>query len=758
MTLKTSFLGSMIQNLKRRSGTIALTVVTLFFVYPVIFLLMLSSSVDRYVETKYRMQQLMNVAGGYFNYNAVISIMFGALGVILAFQAFGFLHKKNKMDLYNSVPVSYNRRFLVIVVNSFLILAVSTAACYVLCLIILGSYRVFAVYLAWRLFVTMATGVLFAMGMFFITALAICLTGNTVVALCAVVIFAAYEITCSKMMHIYMEKFFRNYDYQHSGVHPKFSIIYYMSEIINAGEKYYYSTSSNNISMNAYSSDGHTIFFSLVMIFVITLVTCLLTWLCFKKRPSEAAGRSMAFQKTKRVIKYMIMIPATLIGAELSERAEYGSSLIIFGAVLTAVMGCMMIEIIYEGDIKSALKHLVDIPVILAVASIIFGIYSNDIFGYDSYIPKKASLKGIGFTPSSLYHYGRCFKIEKDGELSLIDDTDYMLNYYFDDEEVMDVILNAAKNSINNNGYKEEGYVEKVIIKYVLKNGQEKYRSYRVLQSTYREILDVLESKEAYFKACFQGIFELRDYTEEVCIIDASGDLIEAPHEDIAEILDAYAKDLENTKSVADFMEKKPIGIVCLGIVVEDDTLIRDSLRYPIFEDFDNTITCLENKGLYYTDYLENRTIEAVSIYQFKVDENGNFMCNDEASVSTEEMSGRTIFAGSVNAVFGSAEPVYNRRWSLPVEREDEIRELVDFGFSRYLVYTMKYYINFWGGEKSVGWALETEYDSVESNVRYVMIIDWKKPNGYMKTDYFNIMPKGAGRLEEILRLYGKEE
>lgn len=749
MTLKRSFLGSMLENLKRRRATIALTVVALFLTYPIIFLLVLSSAVDDIPDNR-RMVEIINYAGGYFGYNTMIIVVFGVLGVILAFQAFGFLHKKNKMDLYNSVPVSYNRRFLVIVINSILILLVSTAACFVLCLIIMGIYHVFTVNFAWRLFLTMSTGVLFGMGMFSITALAICLTGNTIVAICGTVIFALYEIAGSAMLRYYMEKFFLTYTQQSvrgfSLTVPKFSIIYYMSEIIDAGEIYNYIFNYSKISLYTSSAEGHTIFFSLVMMFVITIVTLLLTWLCFKKRPSEAAGRSMAFPKTKRVIKYMIMIFATLVGAELFHRMD--ESYYIVGGVLTAVMGCVMIEIIYEGDIRSALKHLVDIPIVLAVATIIFGIFSNDILGYDSYIPEKASLKKVAFAPANSYIYGYHFKIGEDGILSLIEASDYMLNFYFDDDESMGVILNVAKNHADNN----EDLTKHVTMKYVLKNGQVKYRQYWISENSYKEIIDLLESKEKFVEESFQGIYELRDYVKKVGIIDTSGNWINVSDEDVSEILDAYTKDMESIKRIVDLREKKTIGIVSLGVVLDNGTLdyrdstllYRDSYRYPIYDDFDNTIACLEDKGLFYADYLKNRTIESVNIYQFKIDEDGNFMCDDRAIASSEERSEREILVGNGHSVFGSSKPVYNRRWFLPAERENEIREIVDYGFSGLIV--------------DVSSALTEEYDTSEDNVSYMVVIDWKNQNGDMHTDDFNIMPKNIGRLEEIIRLYGKEE
>lgn len=750
MTLKRSFLGSMLENFKRRRATIALTVVTLFLGYPVIFLLMLSSTLDGVPDNR-RMEELISYAGSYFTYNSVISVIFGALGVILAFQAFGFLHKKNKMDLYNSVPVSYNRRFLVIVINSILILLVSAAACFVLCLIIMGGYHVFDVNLASRLLSVMSTGVLFGIGMFSVTALAICLTGNSAVAVCGTVVFALYEIAVCALLEGYMERFFLTYTTQSlrgfSPAVPKFSIIYYMTEIINAGEKYNYLYTSSKISMFSSSSAGHTIFFSLVMMSVITLVTLLLTWLCFKKRPSEAAGRSMAFPKTKRVIKYMIMIFATLAGAELFRMAENRTTFFLFGGALTAVMGCVMIEIIYEGDMRSALKHLVDIPAVLAVAAIIFGIFFNDVFGYDSYIPEKASLKKVAFAPDAYYvdHY----MVGKDGKLSYAQDDEYMLNFYFDDDESMDVILNAAKNHTDIPNGKE------VTMKYVLKNGQVKYRQYWISQSSYKELTDVLESNEEYVKAFFQGIFELRAYVRRIAIIDTSGNWIYVSDEDVADILDAYVKDMENIKSLADLRKKNSMGKAAFRIALEDDGFYRDTFNYPIFEDFDNTITCLENKGLFYDDYLKNRTIESVNIYQFKIDGDGNFMCDDGEMVSAEERSERTVDSNGV--IFGSYHPVYNRRWFLPTERENEIREIVDFGFSSYQWSFQEYYLSTYVEDESDESYFTAQDDTSENNVRYLVVIDWKDKNGEMNRDQFNIISRDIGRLEEIIRLYGKE-
>lgn len=739
MTLKKSFLGSMIQNLKRRRTISVFVFMILFFSYPVNLLLILQSAVSDRLSDAEKVESCMEAAWDIISYNSLFFWIFGVIGMVIGLQAFAYLHKRNKVDLYNSVPVSYNRRFLVILVNSIIIVIVPVLICYFFSLSLLGAYGILNSRTAGVLFITMMTGVLLCMGIFSITSLSVCLTGKTFVSGLGTVVLLVYEIGIYGLINIYMERSLKTYvsDYMlNTWSRPKFSIIYYVSEIINADGLRMYSGKKLNL-FSMISESGISIGFSICMMFLITIVTLFLAYICFKKRPGEAAGKSMAFDKTKRVIKYMIVIPAALYGAELFEGVWTNDFFtFVIGLIITVVMGNMVIEVIYEGDIRSALKHLVDIPITMAVAVIWIGAFSNDVFGYDSYIPKQDSVKAVAFNGvyDDPYNMVYCVEGASGDYYSNVDSITFWMKHPFEDEKSKEVILNAVKKNIT-----EENGERWVVVGYYLKNGQKKYRGYYLPLDDIRDIMDVVKDTKSYKEVLFNGIYEMRKEIKSIVICDESGNRTEVSEGDMDEVLDAYIKDMDN-RSIKDIEENVPAGSIRL--VLPSYVGYAEMLNYPFCRDFSNTISCLEKKGLYYSDYLKSRSIESVYAYNFKITEDGLFLHNDRQP-DDEEHDMQSIDWGQ--PIYGDYRPVYNRKWLIPAEQSDVIRKIAETGKSHYLIGSTVYE------------SLKSD-DFYGADSCYAVQIQWKSASGEYNSDIFYFEEDSAKDIEDIIKLYGKEE
>ena len=109
-------------------------------------------------------------------------------------------------------------------------------------------------------------------------------------------------------------------------------------------------------------------------------------------RPAEAAGRSMAFEKTKPFFKVFIMIPVVMaFGAFFPSLTDSGRTYgwLIFGIIVGIILAHSAIEIIYEFDFKACLKHIPSGIVGAVISAVIISFFVFDFSGYDTKLPDK---------------------------------------------------------------------------------------------------------------------------------------------------------------------------------------------------------------------------------------------------------------------------------------------------------------------------------------------------------------------------------
>lgn len=110
----------------------------------------------------------------------------------------------------------------------------------------------------------------------------------------------------------------------------------------------------------------------------------------YRLRPTETAGKPIAFPKAESVLKILLSIPLGICAAfYLDSLANQASNNIVIFilAILCTFIFAIVIEFIYTMD----LKHLFAKRALLLSVSLAFGItaiYKFDLFKYDNYIPK----------------------------------------------------------------------------------------------------------------------------------------------------------------------------------------------------------------------------------------------------------------------------------------------------------------------------------------------------------------------------------
>lgn len=616
MTLKKSFLGEILENLKRRKDVLA-GVSIIFFGYSLMLYLRLSPVASAYPgfpdlspELKEELlDRLMQRAADYLGVKPMLAVVFGLIGILMGINAFRWLHVKNKLDLYNSVPVSFTKRFLIIVFNSLIIVFVPMLICYILCLIILGAYGILNGAVASIFFGSLMLGFAFYVGVFSVTSLAVCLTGNIHTSIFGTVVLLGYEILIVVMIIAYMGRFFSTFPGWLDGaasffVRPHFSVIMFMVEIIAAAEGLYeggimcgYRGERFSLLMDKTNS-GHSVGFSLALMLLVAFGTLVLTWFLFKHRPAEAAGRSMALPKTKRIIKWLVMFPISILGAEAF--MIFGGDYLfpyIMGFLLTAIIGCMLMEVIYESDIKCALKNVIDIPIVWIIGLTFVGIFALDAFGYDSYMPNVENLKGViideDFMISGYDYESGCYMEKKDGTYYMVPRMQYWREHPLTGEKEIEAVVsmakaaNEARDSWEDKTYRLIGFIDK--------RGKAAYRFYAIPKEAYNKGFETIAKSREYTMLQYQGLYEMSDMISEINIVDRNRKWTDIYGKDVGRVTEALKKDMES-RTFWDIDRRWPLGTVVLRVSRSSGGDF--TYAYSFYDDFENTIRCLESLGI----------------------------------------------------------------------------------------------------------------------------------------------------------------
>lgn len=105
----------------------------------------------------------------------------------------------------------------------------------------------------------------------------------------------------------------------------------------------------------------------MVFLWIASVAFSGLSLILYRLRPSEAAGRAMAFPISETLCKLALTVPLALGGGLFFKSLSYtsGTAWFYFGTVLLWFVGCIFIEVVFAFDFRNALSRkgeLSDLP------------------------------------------------------------------------------------------------------------------------------------------------------------------------------------------------------------------------------------------------------------------------------------------------------------------------------------------------------------------------------------------------------------
>ncbi|MDF2872187.1 MAG: hypothetical protein K0R05_3762 [Anaerocolumna sp.] len=603
MISRNSFSNLQKEDFKRRLWSVALSLLVFFLLGPVLLALTIEGVSDRLNEQVTRNYILQSMAPGYALHFFITII--GAL--ICAYSGFFYLHSKKKVDFYHSMPVKREKYFSVQYVDGILLYLIPYVFNMLLCYIVLFARSYMGMDVLINSLQALGINLLYFILIYTITIIAVMLTGNGVVSILGTCVFLAYGPLLMLVRSMYYSSF---YDTFLDNNLTDRNILVFLSPI----GKYIERTTQLHRAIQLYRGEvedfRRSIFFTVVVILLLIALALFL----YKKRPSEAAGKAMAFELAKPIIKFLMLVPVTLIGGLIFMQVSSMNSdgWLIFGLILIFIVFGAIVEIIYQFDLKKAFAHKKGLVAAAGTVILIVCMFRFDVFHYDTYIPGKDKIDSMSIWISGLDSDNGYVQINQDGSTY-----DYYYNNFEYQQKYMklksfDAAYEIAKLGIQ--GVDKEITADikgtySAQVAYQLKNGKTVTRNYQLIQDNNFSNLSKLYANEE-FKTGYYPIYQWKsNFISQVSAYTSLEDKsLTLTKEETANLLDIFKNELTSL-TIEDIQTSKPIANLRFKMVEDRE------FDYFIFPSFTKTLKFLEDHGFQVDGEIKAEQVKNVTVY-----------------------------------------------------------------------------------------------------------------------------------------------
>ena len=513
MTSKSLFFKLMKEDFKTRVWTLAISILIFFFSLIVATAMMISFNLYESSAYSYSDDLALNFISYIDVKNPFFGMIFIVLSLVMAMSGFSYLYSKKKVDMYHSLPVKREVLYFIKIINGILIVLIPFIICEIVASLLILANTGEIIVITSALWSIAEWTLLFIMS-YFLTVFSIMLTGNMLIGILACGFFSFYFPLISLVLKGYQSTFFDTY---------------YTSGFII--ENVLPNMSSFMLMFNIFELKWLT---RIIIVILASIAFLFINLFLYKKRASEAAGKSVSFNVIKLPIKSMMVIFMSilmyLLGYEvMNDSIGWG----LFGLIVSGAITHCVMEIIYNQDFKKIFAKKIELLVLIIISIFIAAAFQFDIFGYDSYIPSASQIKSTAVISNLL-------ESNSEQYYNKVEITDGYYNYSFVDVDYAsdskveadlikkmdiqneDAVLELARQGIEAAKYDLElyGNFDKVLISYKLKNGRTVGRVYYVDLDQSTSGLSSIYADESYKKSIYPILSE---NPEKIVSVDFNG-------------------------------------------------------------------------------------------------------------------------------------------------------------------------------------------------------------------------------------------
>ena len=498
MTSKISFLKLMQEDAKRRNWMLVFLCVLFFVCYPVLMMITLDSTIT--VNDIWRERVALDfLAPG----NVGIALVVTAAATMIAAAEFSYLHSKEKMDLYYSIPVRRKKLFMSGYLTGFLMFAGIFLVCELLAMLVAAAKGVSFSLLVKPFLKGSVLHIIEFLFVYSAAAFAMLFTGNTVIAVFGMVVIAAYGPAVTMIAQAYIDTGFytalKTIQLWEISYTTPIGILFRMEQGIRHGTPW--------LGAACMTLGGTFAFFIADL------------WMC-THHGAECGGMALAFPKVEQILKILMVLPGALaIGIAAYSMTGSNQYYWLFAGFIFGVLVLgMLMEFIYHRDVKLAFAHKIGTGITLATGILLICMLVFDWPGYNRWMPAKEEIKAMSVCSRvglGTEVYGNCYVTENQMQsLETIRDIEKRLD--LEQTEQFDVIYDLAEEAHaegKRGCYGED--VDEVLVKFIMQNGKTEYRRYFVRDEVWNKTEEKLWQQSWYQKLCYPVLSDNPQYSEE---------------------------------------------------------------------------------------------------------------------------------------------------------------------------------------------------------------------------------------------------
>ena len=631
MTSKNSFLASLKENNKRRIWLWIVSIFGFVMLLPSLIMMLISQHTNRYdfyldsygeaLATQMLRENLTRDLNYILNvgYGSEIWLLVAGFAVLSGVQGFSYLYSRKKIDFYVSMPIKRKKRFLIIWLNGVLAYAIPCFLGLAVSLMIVATNGVLTneiILGTWQSYLILLCMYL---GVYHLVILAVMLTGNMIITGFAIATLFLYECMVRVIIMGYMELFYKYYSYRGYSTNPLLSPFAILFDY-----------------QNAFESNKGNIWLTILYLLLFATVAGIIAYVCYLKRPTEAAGKAIAFSKPKAILKIMIAIPVALMAGYFSGEivgysplyGNHNCGVMFFVMALALIGTCCLMQVIYEFDIKGILHKKSHIVISALLIILIFAVFKYDLTGFDQYIPdaEKVDSAAIATPTDSYLYYGNDYW---DEDMKYISKEEYVEEYmYLTDIGAVNQLMKHSMELVDQ--YEDMNLLH-----------EDESREWRRVTVTYRmadkrkvsremlidladeetiALLDRIESSEEYIAGGIFGASDilqkaLDDESRKISVSYGNGTyLTKLKKEEAQELITRYQEDVR-TGGFLKYRESVPTGSLCLEFEEQYSYYTAytqaELLIYPFYE---NCVAYLTENGYYIPEIIKAEDVEKIQI------------------------------------------------------------------------------------------------------------------------------------------------
>lgn len=686
MTSKSLFsnLALVWEAIKKKSWVMMVASVVFFFALPVVLVISLQNFHSSIYTSDFKgtmITFLRDFMGTYAVSNLIIITVFAFMAGIIFFA---YMHSKRKVDLYHSLPITRTKLFLINYFAGALSVLLPYIVFYLSAIIIIGGFGDLQYIRKAVLFQGLLIPIIYFFAVYSLVILGGILTGNVILQGCASLYIIFIIPGVILVYNLFMDGFFVTY----AGAGTILgTIAAYTSPVANI---------IFSSSQSAYGLMDWSHIISLVFFGVIGLVLGLFL---YNKRPSEAAGKSVAFPWFGAVVKYPLIVLGSLCIAMLFYETSPNSSKawLVFGFIVGALLVSRIMEVIIAQDIKAIKTHWLNLVVSIVITGCILSVFVFDLTNYNQYVPAPNKVETVNIEISGVNMYGEgYYSNEEMGE-------GYYSYYPLGDRteittsENIDAALEIAKNGVANldspddtradrslvkSIVEEENYEDtyteddltdaaivnafnkkaqcSVVIKYTLTNGRTVARMYNYVDKAatsqpVKTIIDSQEFRTNQLKYLDDEKLTLGDIMYLDTEFTVSSTMFS--NENKQAVIEAYKNDVYGL-TLDDMTTKKVVGYISFvkyGVID-----FNGYMTAPIYETYENTLGVLANLGYGIDEYGTLKPENIASIREIVYEDPDTAFEDNYESVGKENFLDPSDFEDILNSTRSDNEALYN--------------------------------------------------------------------------------------------------